>query len=119
MTSTLILFISGLALLILGAELLVRGASRLAAAFGVSPLVIGLQVSAEDAGVLLGVSQVGIGGALALASIVVFAVLGLQTGEKPGGIVLLCAIYALPAFLFLFSWWRTRRHATSKTTPIA
>ncbi len=34
----------GLLLLILGAELLVRGASRLAATFGVSPLIIGLTV---------------------------------------------------------------------------
>ncbi|WP_028990215.1 calcium/sodium antiporter [Thermithiobacillus tepidarius DSM 3134] len=39
-------FIFGLALLIAGAELLVRGASRLAAAFGISPLVIGLTVVA-------------------------------------------------------------------------
>jgi cation:H+ antiporter len=46
MTSTILLFISGLVLLILGAEFLVRGASRLAAAFGVSPLVIGLTIVA-------------------------------------------------------------------------
>lgn len=38
--------IVGLILLILGAELLVRGASRLAAAIGISPLVIGLTVVA-------------------------------------------------------------------------
>lgn len=44
--TTLILFVIGIALLILGAELLVRGASRLAAAFGISPLVIGLTVVA-------------------------------------------------------------------------
>ncbi len=43
---TLILFVVGLALLIVGAELLVRGASRLAAAVGVSPLVIGLTIVA-------------------------------------------------------------------------
>lgn len=42
--TTAILFAAGLALLILGAELLVRGASRLAAAVGISPLVIGLTV---------------------------------------------------------------------------
>lgn len=46
MLSTILLFIAGLIVLILGAELLVRGASRLAAAFGVSPLVIGLTVVA-------------------------------------------------------------------------
>ncbi len=36
----------GLILLVAGAELLVRGASRLAAAFGISPLIIGLTVVA-------------------------------------------------------------------------
>ena len=46
MTTTIILFIGGLAVLILGADLLVRGASRLAAAFGISPLVIGLTIVA-------------------------------------------------------------------------
>ena len=45
-TTTLILFLFGLVFLIGGAELLVRGASRLAAAVGVSPLVIGLTVVA-------------------------------------------------------------------------
>ena len=39
-------FIMGLALLVAGAELLVRGASKLAAAFGISPLVIGLTIVA-------------------------------------------------------------------------
>lgn len=46
MTNAILFFISGLILLILGADLLVRGASRLAAAFGVSPLVIGLTIVA-------------------------------------------------------------------------
>ncbi|HUG33706.1 MAG TPA: calcium/sodium antiporter [Anaerolineales bacterium] len=46
MTTTIALFVGGLILLILGAELLVRGASRLAASFGVSPLVIGLTIVA-------------------------------------------------------------------------
>jgi len=44
--STIILLIAGLALLIVGAEALVRGASRMAASFGISPLVIGLTVVA-------------------------------------------------------------------------
>ncbi len=43
---TIFLLILGLGLLIVGAELLVRGASRLASAFGISPLVIGLTVVA-------------------------------------------------------------------------
>lgn len=42
----LLLFITGLAVLVLGAEALVRGSSRLAAALGISPLVIGLTVVA-------------------------------------------------------------------------
>lgn len=42
----LVFFASGLALLLAGAEFLVRGASRLAAAAGVSSLVIGLTVVA-------------------------------------------------------------------------
>lgn len=46
MTITILFFILGLVVLILGADLLVRGASQLAAAFGVSPLVIGLTIVA-------------------------------------------------------------------------
>ena len=42
----LFLFIAGLILLVVGAEALVRGASRLAAALGISPLIIGLTVVA-------------------------------------------------------------------------
>ncbi|MBX7057712.1 MAG: calcium/sodium antiporter [Leptospirales bacterium] len=43
---TIFLFLCGIALLVIGAEWLVRGASRLALAFQVSPLVIGLTVVA-------------------------------------------------------------------------
>jgi cation:H+ antiporter len=42
----ILLFIVGLVFLIIGAEALVRGASRLAAVFGIPPLVIGLTVVA-------------------------------------------------------------------------
>lgn len=42
----LLLFLAGIVLLVAGAEALVRGASRLAAAVGISPLVIGLTVVA-------------------------------------------------------------------------
>ncbi len=41
-----VLFVAGLGLLVLGAEWLIKGASRLAAASGISPLVIGLTVVA-------------------------------------------------------------------------
>lgn len=43
---TSLFFAAGLFFLIIGAEILVRGASRLAAVFGISPLVIGLTVVA-------------------------------------------------------------------------
>jgi len=43
---SIVLFISGLVLLIAGAEVLVRGASRLAAARGISALMVGLTVVA-------------------------------------------------------------------------
>jgi cation:H+ antiporter len=42
----ILFFVVGLGFLIIGAEALVRGASRLAAIFGISPLVIGLTVVA-------------------------------------------------------------------------
>jgi cation:H+ antiporter len=41
-----VMFFAGLVCLVLGAELLVRGAARLAANFGISPLVIGLTIVA-------------------------------------------------------------------------
>jgi len=43
---TLLLLLAGFVLLVGGAELLVRGAARLATAFGISPLVVGLTVVA-------------------------------------------------------------------------
>jgi cation:H+ antiporter len=43
---TYLIFGAGLALLVIGAELLVKGASRIAAGFGISPLIIGLTVVA-------------------------------------------------------------------------
>jgi cation:H+ antiporter len=54
----------GLVLLVAGADALVRGASRLALAFGVSPLVVGLTVvafgtSAPEMAVSVGAAQVG------------------------------------------------------------
>jgi cation:H+ antiporter len=42
----IVLFVLGLILLIVGADVLVRGASRLAGAFGISPLIVGLTVVA-------------------------------------------------------------------------
>ncbi len=46
MTTTIFLFVGGLAVLVIGAEVMVRGASRLAFILGISPLVIGLTIVA-------------------------------------------------------------------------
>jgi cation:H+ antiporter len=43
---TAVFFVVGLVLLIVGAEVMIRGASRLAAIFGISPLVVGLTIVA-------------------------------------------------------------------------
>ncbi|HAF91613.1 MAG TPA: sodium:calcium antiporter, partial [Pseudomonas sp.] len=43
---TFVYLAAGLVLLVAGAEVLVRGAARLAAQFGISPLIIGLTVVA-------------------------------------------------------------------------
>ena len=45
---TYLMFLAGLVGLVAGAELLVRGASKLALAFGISPLVVGLTIVALD-----------------------------------------------------------------------
>lgn len=69
-----VLLLAGLALLAVGGELLVRGASRMAAALGISPLVIGLTVvafgtSAPEAAVTLQSGLAGRGD-LALGNVV-------------------------------------------------
>jgi len=56
---TYLLLIAGLVLLVVGADLLVKGASRIAAGFGISPLVIGLTIvafgtSAPEAAISIG-----------------------------------------------------------------
>ena len=60
----LILFVVGLCALVLGAEALVRGSSRIAASFGISPLVVGLTIvafgtSAPELAVTLGAAYSG------------------------------------------------------------
>jgi hypothetical protein len=60
----------------------------------------------------------GAGGLAALGSITVSAVLFLQTEVKPAATILLWGMYALPAVLFLLSWWRARLHRHSESaTP--
>ncbi len=89
----LLLFVGGLALLILGAELLVRGASRLAAAFGISPLIVGLTVVAfatsapemavSVKAVLAGQDDVAIGNVVGSNIMNVLFILGLSALVTP------------------------------------
>ena len=86
-------FVGGLVLLILGAEALVRGASRLAAAAGISSLVIGLTVvafgtSAPELAVsakaaLSGQASVALGNVIGSNTFNVLAILGLSATIVP------------------------------------
>jgi cation:H+ antiporter len=90
---TLLLFVLGLGGLILGAELLVRGAARLAAAVGLSPLVIGLTVvaygtSAPELAVSLkaglsGQADLSIGNVVGSNTLNVLFILGLSAMITP------------------------------------
>jgi hypothetical protein len=51
----------------------------------------------------------GAGGIVALAGLVAYCVLGLQTDVKPAATVLLTGAYALPAILFVVHGWQARR----------
>lgn len=91
--ATLLLFAFGLVLLVVGAESLVRGASRLAAAAGISPLVIGLTVvafgtSAPELAVTLkagwsGVADLAIGNVVGSNICNVLLILGLSAAVVP------------------------------------
>jgi hypothetical protein len=60
----------------------------------------------------------GVGGLSALGSITVSAVLGLQAEVNPAATILVWGMFALPAVLFLFYWWRAKRHRHSESaTP--
>ncbi|MBL8091811.1 MAG: calcium/sodium antiporter [Anaerolineales bacterium] len=90
---TYLLFIVGLITLIIGAEILVRGASRLAAIFGVSPLVIGLTivafgtsspelaVSVQSA--LAGQADISIGNVIGSNVFNIFFILGIAALIRP------------------------------------
>lgn len=91
--SVLVQFLGGLTLLVIGAEIMVRGAARLAAALGVSALVIGLTVvafgtSSPELAVSLHSSFQGQGG-IALGNVVgsnifnVLLILGLSATIIP------------------------------------
>ncbi len=92
---TITLFVVGLVLLVVGADVLVGGAARLAARFGISPLVIGLTVvafgtSAPELAVSVSAAMSGTGGAdVAIGNVVgsnifnVLLILGLSAVVAP------------------------------------
>lgn len=94
--SVVVLFFVGLGLLVLGAEWLVRGASRLAAAAGVSSLVIGLTVvafgtSSPEMAVSVkaawaGQADMAVGNVVGSNIFNLLAVLGLTSLVAPSGI---------------------------------
>ncbi len=86
--TAILLFALGLVLLVAGADLLVRGASRLAAAFGIPPLIIGLTIVAfgtsapelavSIGAVLRGQDSVALGNAVGSNTFNVLFILGLS-----------------------------------------
>jgi len=90
---TLLLFIAGFVLLVVGAEWLVRGAARLAAAIGVSPLVIGLTIvafgtSAPELAVsiraaLVGEADIAFGNVVGSNIFNILVILGLSAAITP------------------------------------
>uniref|UniRef100_A0A832I322 Calcium/sodium antiporter n=1 Tax=Eiseniibacteriota bacterium TaxID=2212470 RepID=A0A832I322_UNCEI len=110
---TLALFVAGLALLIVGAEALVRGASRLAVAFGIPPLVVGLTVvaygtSSPEMAVSVQSALSGRGGAdLALGNVVgsnifnVLFILGLSALVAPLTVAVQLVRFDVPVMVAL------------------
>lgn len=90
-------FLLGAGMLIAGAEALVRGATRLAAAAGVSRLVIGLTVVAIGTGspemavavraALAGEADITVGNVIGSNLFNILAVLGIAALLSPGGLV--------------------------------
>jgi cation:H+ antiporter len=86
-------FLAGAVFLVVGADVLVRGASRLASAFGISPLVIGLTVvafgtSAPELAVsvrasLTGVSDIALGNVVGSNIFNILLILGLSALITP------------------------------------
>ncbi len=55
----------------------------------------------------------GIGGALALAGSIGFYILA-PVSLARAGVVFTTVLYGLPALLFVYCWWKTRRQVSSK-----
>ena len=52
----------------------------------------------------------GLGGAMALGSLIAFNMFAPASPFK-GGLLVVTGLYGLPALLFIFCWWRTRKTA--------
>ena len=104
-------FVAGLVLLVVGAEALVRGAKRLAAALGISPLVIGLTVvafgtSAPELAVSVGSASSG-QASIAVGNVVgsnlfnLMGVLGVTSLVAPDGVPVTSAVlgFDLPVMI--------------------
>ena len=114
---TILAFIAGLALLIGGADMLVRGASRLAVAFGVSPVIIGLTVVAFGTGSpemaismksgLAGTPNIALGNVIGSNICNVLIVLGLAAVAAPLIVQHRLVRFDVPVMLLstLVVWW--------------
>jgi hypothetical protein len=56
----------------------------------------------------------GLGGAMALGGLIAFNILA-PAGPK-GGLFVVTGLYGLPALLFIFCWWQTRKQLKPKAT---
>ena len=114
---TLVLLVAGFVLLVLGAEWFVRGASAIAAAAGVSPVLIGLTVVAfgtsapelavSVGGVLTGSSDIAVGNVVGSNAFNLLVVLGLAA--LAGGLIVHERIVRIDVPLLLLAtiavWW--------------
>jgi hypothetical protein len=57
----------------------------------------------------------GFGGAMALGGLIAFNILAPASPAK-GGIFVITGLYGLPALLFVFCWWQTRKQIHPKAT---
>jgi len=57
----------------------------------------------------------GLGGAMALGGLIAFNILAPASPAR-GGIFIIAGLYGLPALLFLFCWWQTRKQLNPKAT---
>ncbi len=109
--SEVLLILPGLVLLIAGGEWLVRGASRLAAALGVSPIVIGLSVvafgtSAPELAVSVlsafkGQPDIAVGNVVGSNIVNILLILGLSAVVSPLAIHLRLIKFEVPFMIFV------------------